>query len=420
MIEQEEYIGLNMALTNCHMLFYKMWELGRPIFTENIDTACVSFDENGDVLLFMFNPNFWEKLSIDEKQFVICHECLHIILNHGKRISKDVNRRCANVAADIVINHMLVNKFGFDRDKLPATKTLCWVDTIWKDKEVPNNQNFEYYYTLLVNNSTQELSVSFIDEHNNSESIPSIFDPVKDINEKTDINGVKENRDMPDRFIDKLNKELDDNSKETINNIAGTETGSDVFTVYLVAVKKKKKWETIIKKWSKKYDKTDSKEIEQWARINRRFTMISKDMILPTEMEVEENIEGKINVWFFQDTSGSCYHYATRFFKAAQSLNPKRFNIRLFCFDTRVYETNLKSGKLYGFGGTSFHIIENKIQNEIQKGIKHPEAVFVITDGYGTNVSPQIPKKWYWFLTSGGSKWCIPRECNLYELRDFE
>lgn len=43
------------------------------------------------------------------------------------------------------------------------------------------------------------------------------------------------------------------------------------------------------------------------------------------------------------DTSGSCFNLAERFFKAALTLNPKKFNVRLFCFDYYATETSLKS-----------------------------------------------------------------------------
>lgn len=420
-IDNEEYLELSRSLINAHTLFYKMWELGRPNFTTDIDTAAVSFDEEGENILFSFNPDYWDKLSKYERQFVISHECLHVILNHGYRIVNSKYKKFANIAADIVVNHMLVNKFGFIRDNISMAKNMCWVDTIWPDKkDITDNNSFEYYYNLLVETGTI-IEVYFPDEHGNLK-FPSAM------NEKGDgVPGIgKEDGDgkgdgkLPEKFVEKLNKELDDETKKSITGI-GTEAGGLALTMSVEKVHKKKKWETIIKKWSRQFTKSSFQEVEQWARVNRRFAMISKDIILPTEMEVEKNEDDKINVWFFQDTSGSCYGYSKRFFDAAKSLDPKKFKIRLFCFDTRVYETSLETGKLYGFGGTAFHIIENHIQKEIrEKKIKYPKAVFVITDGYGTNVSPTEPKKWYWFLTPFGSIHNIPSGCNIYKLQDFE
>ena len=138
-------------------------------------------------------------------------------------------------------------------------------------------------------------------------------------------------------------------------------------------------------------------------------------------METDEFEENKIEVWFFQDTSGSCYGFRDRFFSAAKSLPPDKFDIRMFCFDTRVFETTLKSGKLYGFGGTMFQILENKVQEIIKKeNLAYPKAVFVITDGYACdNISPKHPRRWHWFLSTNYTR-CIHKECNIHMLKDFE
>lgn len=420
-IELEDYLELSRSLISAHALFYKMWELGKPVFTNAIDTAAVSFDKQGEVLLFSFNPDFWDELTPYERQFVISHECLHVILNHGFRIHDLKDKNNGNIAIDIVVNHMLINNFGFVRDDLPIADSLCWVDTIWKHRiDIPNNKTFEYYYNLLK--EEQHTKADLVDEHGCINGFPSIFNPngSKDINESNRFG--KEAASIPKEYIEKLSEELDDQTKESVNGImAGTGSGSISLTVSTQIVKKKKKWETVIKKWSKQYNKTGIKDIEQWARVNRRFVMMPDDIILPTEMEMEKNEEGKTDVWFFQDTSGSCYHYATRFFKAAKSLDPKKFKIRLFCFDTSVYETSLETGKLYGFGGTSFHIIENHIQKLMKnEKIKYPKAVFVITDGFGSPVNPEQPEKWYWFITNGGATHYVPKKSNVYKLENYE
>lgn len=423
-IESEDYLELSRSLINSHVLFYKMWELGRPMFTTAIDTAAVSFDEQGEVLLFSFNPSFWDKLTTYEKLFVISHECLHVILNHGLRVFNAENSNYGNIAADIVSNHMLVNKFGFIRKNISMEDTFCWVNTIWRNRvDITDNKTFEYYYNLLLEEK-QDIKANFVDQHGNGNGIPSIFNP--DVSKShgsgksNNMNG--EQASTPNKYIEKLSDELDDQTKASLNGmLAGMDVGGISLVVSSQKVKTKKKWETVIKKWSKKYDKTNLEDIEQWARINRRFVMMPNDIILPTDMETEKDEEGKTDVWFFQDTSGSCYHYAARFFKAAKTLDPKRFNIRLFCFDTRVYETSLKTGKLYGFGGTSFYIIEDYIQKLIkEEKIKYPKAVFIITDGWGSHVKPEQPDKWYWFIIGSGSTSYIPKESNIYKLENYE
>ena len=98
-----------------------------------------------------------------------------------------------------------------------------------------------------------------------------------------------------------------------------------------------------------------------------------------------------------------------------------KFKKHLFCFDTEVYEVNEKNKELFGFGGTSFIAIEEHIQFMLKnkKVKKYPSAVFVITDGYGNSVKPAKPNKWYWFLTSNGSKHFIPKESKIFSLNNY-
>jgi hypothetical protein len=66
-------------------------------------------------------------------------------------------------------------------------------------------------------------------------------------------------------------------------------------------------------------------------------------------------------------------------------------------------------------------VLERFVQNEVSKNPKnkHPEAIFVITDGDGDKISPKFPKKWYWFLTYNNRNY-IPKECNIHMLKDYE
>jgi len=414
-LTNQEYFKYSRELDTHHALFYKMWEMGKPFFDTSIQTAAVQFDRDGQQVSYLFNPDFWNSLSDYERIFIICHESLHVILNHGYRTKDTDNMQKANIALDIVVNHTLVRKFGFDRTKISMEKELCWVDTIFPNEQIPDNECFEYYYKKIKDDS----KFNSIDDHS---GLSMSAEEWQDVIDSMGDQLTNEEKESLEQMIEK-HFEMKDGSKcgdDPGGLKAGTMPGCG-WKIIKVPVVVKKKWETVIKKWSRKYDKADLQDVEQWARTNRRFSALSNTgLFLPTDMEIEHEIDGKVDVWFFQDTSGSCYHLAERFFKAASSLNPKRFNIRLFCFDTKVYETTLKSGKLYGFGGTMFNIIENYIQNEVAVNKqKYPTAVFVITDGYGNQVKPQYPKNWYWFLSTE-YRYCIPNECNVFNLKNFE
>jgi len=216
-ITKEDWIGISQDLEIHHAIFYQCWLMGRPIFTDSIETAAVRFNKQGEFLEFLFNPKFWEEKTPYERLFVIAHECLHVILNHGKRIGGQVTE-AKNVTLDIVVNHALVNNFGFDRLKIKNSNELCWVDTVFKDKPgLPTNESFEFYYNLLPKIPA---GLHTVDLH----------DTLPDSDEVIDKNSLR-------GLVEKNN--------------AQASTGSGGWTfVDVTAVKPKKKWETIIKKWA--------------------------------------------------------------------------------------------------------------------------------------------------------------------------
>jgi hypothetical protein len=418
-----EYYKYASELDNFHTIFYEFWKAGSPIFTDEIPTAAVSFDREGRFLKFLFNENFWNKLTKYDRLFVICHEMLHIILDHGARSKDEPNKMASNVALDLVVNHMLVNEFGFRRDNLTIEKDLCWVDRVFdlnKDeyKNISMYSRSYEFYLNEIKKISEEIEIDSIDIHEVS------FSQSQGVSEK-EIEEIKENissslsnetKKEVSRIIKKDAKQTRKDNEEN----PGTDSNGEWLKV---TVKKniKRKWETVIKKWTKFSDK--DKYEEQWLRRDRRFESLGTHLFLPMEQKIEKR-RSKIDVWFFQDTSGSCTHSAARFFQVARSIPEDRFNVKMFCFDTKIYPTCLKTGKLYGFGGTQFDIIESYIQQEsVQKGLKYPSAVFIITDGYGNKVNPELPERWHWFLLEKESKtntYCIPEKCKIYSVEDFE
>ena len=469
----EEWNLIAKRLDSITPVFYMMWKLGRPFFSKKEPTLSVGFDANGQCIDFLINPDFWNIMDEEQQSFLIAHECMHVILNHGIRIQSimgdDVHVEMANWAMDIVVNELLIRKC-FSLSKLGEFKDkLCWIHTCFGNPDtILSGQNFEYYYNrLLQENKIDGKKIEYkkqkVQRSNgglgSGGGTPQNQTPQESPPNAPGANDQKaqnsENKNKPvvidshaglwdknakweelDEFFDQVSQGCSTESlEEFIGEVkdiicksemggkqAGRFPGGGFLIVNLGKVKKKKKWETVINKWATRYLKEADKDHEQWARLNRRFQLMDGNMFIPTEIEIEDvnEEEKKIEVWFFQDTSGSCAHLAPRFFKAAKSLPPNRFKVRMFCFDTQVYETTLVSGKLYGFGGTSFSCIENKIQEIMAKEkLQYPKAVFVITDGYGDSVSPKFPKKWYWFLSCDFKPY-IPKESKTFKLTDFE
>ena len=430
-ITNDEWMEISYELEQHHAVFYKVWQMGKPLFDESIPTACVQFDKQGNFVVFRFNPEFWKSLDLKNKLFVICHEALHIVLNHGAR-AKDanINHAAANAAMDIVVNHLLARSFGFVRSEITNGENYCWVDTVFRDKKpMPlDNMSFEHYYNLFDKfygdgkpDGSNGAPVT-VDDHQGlgSTSWKEVIEELNDSLSDEEKEGLKTT--IQKHFQSDEKQDASQSLNSMLNSKAGFGTGG-IWTFVNGKKKKKHKWETIIKKWAIKQIKFDDHEVEQWVRENRRMNTLSRSLMLPSDYEVHDRCqnENKIDVWFYLDTSGSCWNLKDRFFNAAESLPEHRFKVRLFCFDTQVVETTLESKKVYGGGGTCFKIIENSINATIAKeSCKYPSAVWIITDGYGTMVNPLHPDRWNWFLTEGGARNYIPKKSQIFDLKDFE
>ncbi len=458
-IDAGEWREILLDLEMHHGVFYKLWEMGMPVFTTQIDTAAVAFNKGGDFVQFLFNPFFWQRSTPYERLFVICHEALHVILNHGVRMKDTKDRDACNIALDVVVNHMLTRCFGFDRTRITNWEKLCWVDTVFKQKDgsikkdkgkpIADDDSFEYYLTMLDKYGMPKVGKGKQgdgqpcqgkaagggqkgDDDSDGEGLQTLDDHEVMAGDSNDWEEVIDRLDagIPDMEKATIKPELDKHFQTSPSQRAGTGTGGMWHVAQTKKAKKKQKWETVIKNWVRKKLRAKDDDQEQWARLNRRLVMLPADMFLPSNMEIEEEVKDKhkIKVRFYLDTSGSCWHLKDRFFQAAMGIPPERFDVELFCFDTQVVKTDLVGKKMYGGGGTAFDIIEQDVQRAMHGKDgdgKYPDAVFVMTDGYGNRVVPQMPERWYWFIDGGmtektlTSSYC-PEECGVFKLSDFE
>jgi predicted metal-dependent peptidase len=407
----KEYLEVAKDLEGYNTIFQKFWGMGRPFFTKSIPTAAVGWDKNGNLDRYLFNPDFWEESDRILRSFVVAHECLHVVLDHYSRFFSqedltEKERKKRNIATDIVINHLLLDCMELNQSQVdpidPETgkRKYCWINTIFKPNTVLKNKSSEYYLEML-------------EDENNLQ-----FDFNKQQEVDCHIYLDKNGKISVDDFIKTIFGDMSPEEKEQIKkNILRSADIGDKNLILDVFKKKNKKWETIIKNWSLKND--NDKDEESWIFRDKKIINLPASISMPSRISVQD--KNKENVFFFLDTSGSCAHLADRFWKAALSLDETKFNVNLCCFDTKVYEVNLKDKQLYGFGGTSFDIIDEYLQKTIQdKKIKKHPTVFVITDGYGNDISPKKPNMYHWFITEGGSTECIDKGCKTYDLKDFE
>lgn len=427
-----DQMGYLDQLSHYHGLFYGVFQLGKPYHTEEISTAAVGFNESTGKVEFLINPNFFYRLGEKEQLFVLCHEALHVVLSHIDRTRQfKLHGDLSNIAQDIVINELLVSEFGFDRKLLKFGFKPCFIDTVF-DKETIKKENiqpgksFEYYYDLLIKNQNNlGMDVQTMDMHGQKgqpQPKGQNGTPLQDIpQEVTESIAKSVMSDLSEDEQDSLLESLDDCIKEH-DAMRGDMGGGSLFGITLEQ-KQQNPWEKIVKNKVASLLKKDIRDLESFRVRPRRLTILSEDMFLPEYLEEDKNDNDKFNLVFFLDASGSCIGYKNQFFNLARSIPEDKFNVKLYSFDTRTYELDIKDPHVKGGGGTSFGPLETAVQKAIKEDErflgKYPDLVFVLTDGMGTKVSPEKPQNWYWLMT-GNYHHCIPSGSNIVPLRKFK
>ena len=91
----------------------------------NIDT-CAVYTENGNYYLD-YNPEFLLKFKTPARSFILCHECLHLLLHHcsGYRGSSDPKEQLIdNIAMDLAVNCLIPVSSANDRILLDYPKEI--------------------------------------------------------------------------------------------------------------------------------------------------------------------------------------------------------------------------------------------------------------------------------------------------------
>ena len=397
-------------------------KLGYPSENTSRPTAWLQWDKEKKKIIFFFNPKFAANLSDEEFDFIVGHETRHFInchiftlrdkLEHMERMQepkKDIYRFVDRfgIAADCVVNDTLVNIDALGKIKdfpievmgeLKRSPLYFGEDTVGMDCE--DLTVMEVYYMLPENieGSSPDEHAAWMSFFNDDGSLNKDFvKAVKDFVENNLENSAltDEALDALDEMKDKMEKSKDPSTRSILAgsgiggkkrpiNITNDNIGWDKLLSSLVETKKTE---------------------DRWNRPNRKLSSFYPDVILPRE-EPQDDQE----VIVFIDSSSSMVQAdVTRLTNVCRNA-PKHIKMKGVHFDTACFEFNLKTEEPVSRGGTSFDIIEKYLQ-----GLKkYPKAIFVLTDGYGTNVNPQHPNRWAWILN--GNR---PSKSNIGNMKNY-
>lgn len=412
-----EFFEIKRSIEECDTFYSTLFGLSNIEYSGDIDTACVSFDSNGNILNMLINPDYWKNLNKEEKKFLVLHELCHIIYEHPKRAKKlGLDIQITNYASDIFINHFLNNNGYIHRD-LFDWKKYCWVETIFtneKNIQIENNKNFEYYYNLLIkdknlnqkellgNHSNLPKAEKNQKQKNNNdfsdESESDFSSTIKDI--------ISQNPELA-KEIQKSEKFNKKNKDQLIGEIPQSVLNRNTHSDYkdFKKMEEKPQIEKILDILIPKKPQKKFKTKETWVGQGRRYVSFLKNnpnIKLPNYYEQEINTpKTKKEVWVFIDCSGSCADMFDKFTNIVMELlKNKDISCRGFSFGDDCKELNTKNLKISFSQGNDggLDIIEETILDKMQKEkIKYPDNIVVLTDGelcFHNKSKVLEPKNW--------------------------
>jgi predicted metal-dependent peptidase len=297
------------------------------IFQKGIKTACT----NGKWI--KIDPDYWISLTNEHKIFLLAHELGHIILMHPFRIKPEMNQKKYHLAADIVVNNLLIH-YGFD--PIPGG--------LYEPKYI--NWTTEQVYNDLEDNDYPDYEPNEIIPNNSENELIEVINDIKIMN-------------IGNETIDEIKSFIDNTIKPKLN-------WKDLLKNYLTALDNKYKY-----------------TYKRPKKIN--------NFVLPKAIKLRKLT--KLN--FYIDTSGSITDHEIKLFFAElnsikNTLNPSEMNI--IEFDTKIQSErifkdidDLNEFEIIGRGGTDLHPVIEHIN------VNTPSCAIIMTD-LGVDIIPNKPK----------------------------
>jgi hypothetical protein len=411
----DELTAFALKLEIYHRVFGVFWSMSSIAFTDSPEcpTAMV-YLRPGTRPRIVINGPWWNTLSEIMRIFVIVHECLHVMLEHGFRNGRlevplatpvQVNR-----AQDIPINEMIESLFKIPRQKIKDWEKFCWVSTCFPgDTTVAYNETFVYYLERLVKENKDLLTVT-LDTHGDGEG-------------GEDGAGDSDGDGEDDDSLDELYDTLTDEELAVFDRVTKTRGGGGSLAGYIERRNATRKLSINKIVRGMRTAKAKMASAETFVTRARRFSSMPDDMLLPNVHDSKRSND-RFNVALCLDVSGSVAHLRPQFYELREMFlkQVKYLEVKSYVFADRIAEITDRDQRYnVGGGNAPFQLIEHMLTTPSvgsKNPPKYPDCVIVITDGRADGVRPKHPKRWVWLLTEDADISKIPTACRFYPIAD--
>jgi len=342
-----------------------------------------------------YNRNFLGGLNIEEIQFVLCHEILHVVFDHlGRRSHRDPS--WWNMANDYVINGLLITD-GIG--KMPTVRVPVEDSSSGKKTTSQRVGLYEKKYVGW----TSEAVYDDLEKRKVKKEL------TLDVHLEAGKDGKNSKQGIPIDISDDDLKSIRETIKNNVLQAASVSAGklpAGLRRYIDELVEPKINWRDLLKQ-SIQSCLTDDFTFQ---RPNRKH--MYSGIFLPT-LKKDETIDIQIAI----DMSGSITDDMGKdFISEVHGIMQmyQDFKIGILCFDTKVYnykeftkatQDELLAYKLDGGGGTDFDAFWNYwIQENIE-----PKLALVFTDGFpGGSWGPSSYADTLWVITEGSKTRVTP------------
>lgn len=336
-----------------------------------------------------YNRNFFDELDVDEIQFVLCHEILHVAFDHfGRRSHRDP--MWWNMANDYVINGLLV------KDKIGKMPEMAVPDTDSNGQATQRVGLYEEKYVDWTSESVyDDLETRKVKK---TMTLDVHLELGKDAIGKKKGQGQSIPINISEEDLKKIREEMKAKLLQAAQAAAG-KMPAGLKRMINDLLDPKINWKDLLK------DSIQSCITDDFtfAKPNRRH--MNSGIFLPT-LKKDETIDIQIAI----DMSGSITDEMGKdFLSEVHGIMEMYhdFTIGILCFDTQVYnyqvftkdnQDDLLRYELAGGGGTSFEAFWNYWEeNAIE-----PKLAVVFTDGFpGGSWGPENYADTLWIITEG-------------------
>ena len=361
---QDRIIVARVGLLLRHPFFGNM---ATRLKVEHCDDWCPTAATDGKHLFY--NTQFFNALSNKEIEFVIAHEILHCVFDHIIR-REDRDPIIYNIACDYIVNNTLV------RDKIGEPVKMIQIFQDWKYDGWTSEEVYDEIHKKAEENGKKFLEQlgELLDEHVDWEKAPK--------GQKGSKGKGKGKGQRPTYTKEELGKIRDEIKENMISAAQAAGAGNipgEIERMIKDLTEPKMNWREILRQ-----------QIQATIRNDYTFSRPSRKgwhtgVVLPG-MNFDQQIDCAIGL----DMSGSIGDAQARvFLSEVKGICDefKEYNIKIWCFDTKVYNEqdysssdgeDISTYKPMGGGGTEFECNWEYMKDQDIT----PKKFIMFTDGY--------------------------------------